>query len=141
VANVVYPKYKQRLLDPNGGAGSAVDLNTDTIKVRLVNITSTPYNAAHEFLSDLAGAAIGTDQTLTNPTVTNGVFDADNPTWTAVASGSTVTGYIIYKDTGSAATSNLIAFFDTDASSNPINIATNDGDITLTINASGIFSL
>ena len=140
MANVLYPKYKQRLLDPNGASGAAVDLNTDVIKFSL-RTSSTPYNSAHEFLSDLAGSAVGTDQTVATPTVTSGVFNADDPTWTSVASGSTVISYVIYKSTGTASTSNLIAFFDTDAAAAAINIPTNGGNITLVLNASGIFAL
>ena len=141
MSNAIYPLAKQTLLDPGNGGSGAIDFNTDTISVRLVNITSTPYNAAHQFLDDLAGSGIGTDQDLASVTVTNGVLDAADLTWTAVASGSTVSGYIVYKNTGTASTSDLIAFFDHDGSSNPISVATNDGDITLTLNGSGIFSL
>lgn len=140
MANVIYPRYKQRLLDPNGSAGAAVDLNTDTIKVAL-RPSTTVYNSAHEFLSDLAGATIGTATTVTSPTVTSGVFDAADTLFSAVASGSTVTSYVIYKDTGSSATSNLIAFYDTDGSAGAISIATNGGNITITHHASGIFAL
>lgn len=140
MSNTIYPKYKQRLLDPNGGSGAAVDLNTDTIKCALRD-ASTVYNATHEFLSDLAGSTIGTAVTVTSPTVTDGVFDCADVTFSAVGSGSTVTSYIFYKDTGSAATSNLIAFFDQDASGNAISIGTTGGNITITVNASGVFSL
>jgi hypothetical protein len=89
----------------------------------------------------LAGSAVGTDQTLTSPTVTSGVFDAADATWTAVAGGSTVTSYVVYKSTGTGTTSNLIAWFDTDAQPAAINIVTNGGNISLIFNASGIFAL
>lgn len=63
-------------------------------------------------LDDVDACRVGTDQTLGTKTVTNGVADAADPTWTAV-SGATVEAAIIYRDTGVASTSRTIAFLDT----------------------------
>ena len=139
MANAIYPLYKQRLLDPNGASGAAVDLNTDTIKIALLSSAYT-YSAAHEFFSSITGQ-IGSSVTVTSPTVTNGVFDAADTTFTAVASGSTVARYVVYKDTGVAGTSNLIAYYDTNAAAGAISVPTNGGDIVIQHNASGIFAL
>lgn len=141
MSNAIYPLCKQTLLDPShGGGGAGIDFNSDTIKIRLVTST-TVYNTAHQFLSDLAGSAVGTDQILTSPTVVDGVFDAADPTWPSVASGSTITALVVYKSTGTAATSDLIAWFDTDPSSNPISLVTNGSDVTFTFSTSGILAL
>jgi hypothetical protein len=55
-----------------------------------------------------------TEQTLTSPTVTAGVADAADPTFTAVAQNGTrqVQAYIIRKDTGTPSTSRMAFFND-----------------------------
>jgi hypothetical protein len=90
------------------------------------------FNAADQFLSSGAGTVgnsrVGTDQTLGTKTITDGVFDAADPTWTAV-SGAAVVAYVLYKDTGVAATSPLIGYFDTAASGLPV--TPNGGNISI----------
>lgn len=133
MANALYPRFKQSLLNKE------IDMDTDTIKVRLVTAAYT-YSAAHQFLSDTTGA-VGTDQVLGSPTIALGVFDAADSLWSAVT-GSAVVGVIIYKDTGVAGTSNLIAFLDTGFTGSPgIPVTPNGGSIAITWNASGIFAL
>lgn len=140
MANAIYPLYLQALLDPGSGPNSdAPDLNTDTIDLSL-HTTAYTYSAAHQDAADYTGVIDSTSETLTSPTVTNGVFDAADTTLSAVASGSTIDSYIIRENTGVAGTSALIVYFDTD-SGGAISVATNDGDITVAHNASGIFSL
>lgn len=138
MANAFYPKYLESCLDPSM-SGGGVDMNTDTIKVALLDGTYT-YSTAHEFFSSASGDVVGTPVTLTSPTVTGGVFDADNATVTAVT-GAAVAAYVIYKDTGNPSTSRLIAYYDTDGNSDPISVTPNGGDITVTWHASGIFAL
>lgn len=131
MADAIYPKYKQALLDGD----TNIDINDGTVKVAL---STAAYSSAHDFYDDVSASTVGTPQTIANTTVTNGLFDGDNVTYTAVASGSTVTALIIYIDTGSAATSRLVAFIDT-VTGFPLN--TNGGDVTVSWNASGIFQL
>jgi hypothetical protein len=64
------------------------------------------------------------------------VFDADNVTFTAV-SGNSVESVNLLKDTGNTATSDRIAYFDTGTG---LPVTPNGGDITVTWNASGIFT-
>lgn len=130
MANAVFPLYKQALLD----ASSNVDLNDGTVKVALVDTGTYTYSAAHDFLDDLSGV-VGTAQTIANTTVTNGLFDGDDVTFTAV-SGNTVEALVIYIDTGSSATSRLVAYIDTGQTGLPV--TPNGGDITIAWNASGI---
>jgi len=104
LANALYPKGKEKFLS------GSIDLTTATIKVAA--LTSLTYNAAHEFYSDVNTNVVGTPATLASKTVTSGVFDAADATITGISSG-TVTRLVIYKDTGSAATSPVIAFMDT----------------------------
>jgi hypothetical protein len=133
MANAIYPKYKEALLD----AAANVDINDGTVKVALIDTNTYTYNAAHDFYNDVSGV-VGTPQTIDNTTVTNGVFDGDNVTYTAVT-GDSVEALIIYIDTGDAATSRLVAYIDTGVTGLPV--TPNGGDITVTWNASGIFAL
>jgi hypothetical protein len=135
MANAIYPKFKQALLD-----GSAnIDVNDGTVKVALIDTADEAYNAADEFLSDVTGAGIvGTAQTIANTTVTTGLFDGDNVTFTAVT-GDPCEALLIYIDTGVAGTSRLVAFIDTGVTGLPV--TPNGGDITITWHASGIFQL
>lgn len=133
MANAIYPLYKQALLD----ASANVDLNDGTVKVALIDTATYPYNAAHEFFSSVSGV-VGTPQTIANTTVANGLFDGDNVTYTAVT-GNSAEALLIYIDTGSAASSRLVAWIDTGVTGLPL--TPNGGDVSITWNASGIFQL
>jgi hypothetical protein len=133
MTNAIYPKFKEALLD----ASANVDLNDLTVKVALVDTDTYTYSAAHDFLDDLSGV-VGTAQTIGNTTVTGGVFDGDNVTFSAVT-GATVEALVIYIDTGNAATSRLVAYIDTGQTGLPV--TPNGGDISVTWSASGIFAL
>lgn len=132
MANVLYNKAKESFISQN----PSIDLDTDTIKVALVDTGTYTFSAAHQYYSSVTGV-VGTPVTLTSKTVTNGAFDAADVTFTAVT-GASVEALVVYKDTGSAATSPLIAFIDTGTN---LPVTPNGGDITIQWNASGIFSI
>lgn len=134
----LFPYFKQMALD--SGATDNVDLNTDTIKVALID--GYTYDSTDKYISDLAtGTIVARSGALTSPTVTDGTFDAADITVSAVASGHTLSDVIVYKDTGSDATSVVIAHIDQDGSAVALSLATNGSDVTVTFNASGIFDL
>lgn len=134
MANAIYPKYKEAILD----ALTDVDLIAGTVKAALIDTGVYTYSAAHDFYDDVTGV-VGTPVTLaTGKSVTNGLFDADNITFTGVT-GATIEALIIYIDTGTAATSRLVAYFDTGIAEFPV--TPNGGDIDITWNVSGIFQL
>lgn len=133
MANAIYPKYKETIL----GAATNTNLLTGTVKVALIDTGVYTYNAAHQFYSSVTGV-VGTPQTIGSTTVTNGLFDGNDVTYTSV-SGNSVEALIIYVDTGSAATSPLVAYIDTSVTGLPV--TPNGGDISITWNASGIFQL
>jgi hypothetical protein len=133
VANAIYPLYKQTIL----GAATNTNLLSGTVKAALVDTGTYTYNAAHQFYSSVTGV-VGTPQTIANTTVTNGLFDGDDVTYTSVT-GNSVEALIIYVDTGTAGTSPLVAYIDTSVTGLPI--TPNGGDISITWNASGIFQL
>lgn len=130
MANKIYPKWLEALIQAS--ANSAL---TGTVKAVMVDTGVYIYSDAHQFLSDLSGI-IGTAQTLTTKTYVNGVFDADNVTYTAV-SGNTVEAVVFYIDTGVAGTSRLVAYIDTGQTGLPV--TPNGGNIDIAWNASGIF--
>lgn len=123
MANSLYSKARQAFLD------ATIDLPTDTIKAALVTNGYTPNLSTHDFYDDVSASVVGTPQTLASKTITDGVFDAADVTFTAVASGSTVNYILIYKDTGTASTSPLIALIDT---ATGLPVLTNGGNITIT---------
>lgn len=131
MANALYPLAKQEALKGN------LNLSTGTVKVALVDTGTYTYSAAHQYYSSVTGV-VGTPQTINTKTFTNGVFDGDDVTFTAVT-GNTVEALILYIDTGSAATSQLIAYLDTGITNMPV--SPNGGNISITWNASGIFAL
>jgi hypothetical protein len=133
MANALYPLYKEALL----GSAANSSMSAGVVKVALVDTGVYTYSAAHEFLSSLTGR-IGTDQTLGTKTITTGIFDSANPTWTAVT-GATVEALVIYIDTGVAGTSRLIAYIDTGQTGLPV--TPNGGDITFTVAVAGWFTL
>ena len=124
MADFLYDKARESFLSQN----PSIDFDTDTIKIALVGSGYTASQSADDFWNDASSAVIGTPATLASKTVTSGVADAADVTFSAVASGSTVTQLVIYKDTGTSSTSPLIAHID---SYTGLPLSTNGGDITI----------
>lgn len=108
MANALYDLGREKFLT------GAINWASDNIKIVLVDAADYTVNlATHEFLSDIAvGGRVATSGNLTGKTTTAGVADASDVTLTAVT-GDPSEALVIYKDTGSAATSPLIAYIDT----------------------------
>lgn len=132
MANAIYPKYKESLIS---GAAN-IDLSGGTVKAVLVDSAVYTYSSAHQFFSSVA--SVVATATLASKTVASGVFDSADITWPAVT-GAQSEIIIIYIDTGSSATSRLVAYYDTSVTGLPV--TPNGGDINVTVNASGWFSL
>jgi hypothetical protein len=124
MANALYGKGKEKLLSST----ASISLDSDTIKVALVSSAYTPNLATDEFYTSISSAVLGTPQTLGSKAITLGVFDAADVTYSAVAAGSTAKAVVIYKDTGSTATSPLLAYIDVITG---FPLATNGGDIAV----------
>jgi hypothetical protein len=116
----LYDKGREGFLD------GSIDWDTDTIKVALVDAADYTVNlATHDFLDDVAGAGIvATSGALASKTVTAGVADAADVTYPTVT-GDPCECLVIYKDTGVAATSRLIAYID------GFTVTPNGGDIVV----------
>lgn len=123
MANALYNKGREGFLDGN------IDWDTNTIKAILVDTGAYTVNlSTHDNLDDVpAGARIATSAALSSKTVTDGVADAADVTFTAV-SGATVEAIILYKDTGVESTSRLISYHDTGTG---LPVTPNGGDITV----------
>lgn len=133
MANAIYPKWKEAVIQAS--SNSAL---TGTVKVALVDTGTYTYNSAHDFYDDVSAGVVGTPQTIGTKTYTNGTFDGDNVTFSAV-SGATCEALVIYIDTGVAGTSRLVAYIDTSVTGLPV--TPNGGDITVTWDAAGIFTV
>lgn len=135
MANAVYPKYKQSMLDADANVSLNESTDDDAPYVALIDTGTYTYNAAHQFYSDLSGV-VGTPVKLTSPTITSGLFDAADSTFSAVT-GNTAEALVIYrKNSGANTTWRLVAYIDTGVTGLPV--TPNGGDINVTWNASGI---
>lgn len=130
MANAVYPKYKEAVIQAS--ANSAL---TGTLKAALVDTGVYTYSAAHDFWDDVSAGVVGTPQTIGSKTYTNGVLDGADVVYTAV-SGASVEAIVLYIDTGTPSTSRVIAYIDTGVTGLPV--TPNGGDINIAWNASGI---
>ena len=148
----LYVRYYRSMFDGDGGgvlSGAPADLNTDTIKIVVLKDTFTPdvtgSTSQHHF-DDVSADEVGTATAYTgpitlSPTLTEvaGVvkYDAVDISIALDAGGFTDARYIaFYKDSGSPATSPLIAIGD---------LGVNQGNTTAPLdfewNVAGIFTL
>ena len=121
MASAVYPSLKSLLLT------AGIDLESDaTIKAVLLDTGTYTYSGAHDFYNDVTGQ-VGTPVALASKTIATpnpGTYDAADTTLTSV-SGASVEAILIFKDTGTAATSDLVAYFD------GVSVTPNGGNITI----------
>jgi hypothetical protein len=127
------------LFDParEGFLAGEIDWDTGVIKAALVR--GYAFSAAHKFVSDLTGAGgtlVGTSAALGTKTVTGGVADAADVTFTAVASGAAITGVAVFQSSAvgggadvAATAQRLILWLDTLTG---LPVTPNGGDINLT---------
>jgi hypothetical protein len=123
MANSLYDKARKAFADGD------IDLLNDTIKCVLIDAADYAVDLAnHDFLDDVpSGARVGTPQTLGTKSTTAGVFDAADVTFSSV-SGDQCEAILIYKDTGTEGTSQLIAYID---SATGLPVTPNGGDIQI----------
>lgn len=138
MANAVYPKYKESILKESDTLNGLDQATVERAYVALVDTGTYTYSSSHQFYSSLSGV-VGTDQPLATPTVTNGTFDADDVTFTAV-SGASVEALVIYRHNSGANTTWRLVVYE-DASVTGLPVTPNGGNIVITWNASGIFTI
>lgn len=136
MASALYDLARQSFLSQS----PSIDWDTDNIKVSLVRSSAyTPNLATDQFLSSVA-TRVADSGNLTGKTVALGVADADDVTFVAVGAGAAIQYILIWKDTGVAATSPLIALIDT---ATGLPVTPGGGDITVSFDngANKIFKL
>jgi len=96
------------------------------------------FSTSDHYLSAISGGdIIATSAALTSTDPTDGNASADPVVFSSVGAGSTIAGLWLYRDTGSSSTSQLLVWWDQDATNFPLAIVTNGGDITLTFPSGG----
>lgn len=137
MASVLYLKGIENL-----GLGD-LHWDTDTIKLKYMAVAYTPAPTTENFLSDVSASEASGAPTETLTTIAprfdaanNRIeFDANDVTEASIT--CTTNKFIIYKDTGVAATSPLIGCFDiAEGTLSPV-----AGTLALTFNTEGIFSI
>lgn len=125
MANALYDKGRGKFLTGD------LSWTSDTIKICLVR-GYTANTSTHEFLSDITGGGggtiVATSSALSNKTATSGVADADDFTFSSVSAGTACAHLVIFKDTGTAGTSDLIGVIDT---ATGLPVTPNGGDIQI----------
>lgn len=135
MADSLYDSFKEDFLN------AEVDLIADDIRVILIDTADYTVDlAADNFLDDIPVAArVAVSGALTGKTDTDGVFDADNVTFTSV-SGDSVEAIVLYKHTGTDATSNLICYLDS-TSGLPFTPVGTDVNLNWDNGGNGIFAI
>jgi uncharacterized protein YjbI with pentapeptide repeats len=111
-----------------------INLASADVKIVLVDTGAYTFSAAHAFLSDIpSGARVATSANLASKTFTGGTFRSADAVLSAV-SGVTIEAFVIYVDTGTASTSRLVFFSD----SNVTNVGTGGAAFPFTPNGSGV---
>ncbi|KAA0970319.1 hypothetical protein FPY71_07280 [Aureimonas fodinaquatilis] len=133
MANTLYPKFKEALLSGD------IDLAGEPVLAMLVDTSEYAFDPAHDALNDVpADARIGDPQALDDKTITDGVFNAAEVTFTAVPAGGVAGAIVIFAQGASEAQSRLVAFFDTVGG---LPITPNTGDLIVEWDAAAILYL
>ncbi len=134
MANALYPRGKANILK------SDINMLSNNIKILLVDLADYTFGAAHEFVTDVAGASIvGRSANLAVKTINTDAQFKSDPVVVAGVTGDQFEAIIMYQDTGSDATSRLIMFQDTGVTGMPL--LPDGSDVRITPNASGWFAL
>lgn len=131
MASTIYPVFNQQLLQGD------YDLSTEVVRAVLIDTGTYTYNAAHNAYDDLSGVVATESGALGSKTFVAGVFDSADITFSS-ATGNEAEAIVLFIDSGTPATDYLIAYID---SGTGLPVTPNGGDINLTVNASGWFTL
>jgi hypothetical protein len=134
MTDLIYPKYKEALLS----GASDISLDTETVKVSLLDTDVQAQSNTDQFYSDInENAEIGT-VVLANTSVSNGVFSADDVS-IVPESNTESEALLLWIDTANTETSRLVAWLDDSVTGLPI--TPNGSNVDITWNQSGIFQL
>jgi|SRR5262252_4543149 len=126
------------LWDPGREGFLAGEIDWDTAVVKASLVRGYTFTAAHKFVSDATGAGatlVSTSAALGTKTITSGVADAADVTFSAVPSGAAITAIFVFQSSAvtggadvAATAQRLIAFIDT---ATGLPVTPNGGDITV----------
>jgi hypothetical protein len=136
----MYDNAKERFIGQSGATGGAIDLLTADIRAKLIDDADYTANFATDIdLVDVPnGAEVATlSGGLGTKTVTNGVFDAADDTFTTV-SGDPVESTLVYEHDAIDGNAELIVLLDNGGSTTPNG---NDINIQWDSGANKIFAL
>lgn len=120
--NGLYKSYREQLLE------GAFTLSSQALDISLLDAgTVDPALETHDFYDDLVTAEIATFADLVGKSVTDGIFDCTDVTFTTV-SGATVEDFTIFEDDTTDGTSSLIVNFDT---ATGLPLTPNGADVTI----------
>jgi hypothetical protein len=129
MANRLYHNYANKMMGSSSAAHALADLENDIIKVYLLDAgTHSTSLSGNVDEADITDVAILSTATLAGGSITSGMFDATDTTFTAVT-GSTGEEVILWFDSGVATTSPLICNFDTASAGLPV--TPNGGNIVI----------
>ena len=124
------------LFDPGREGFLTAQIDADTAVIKASLVRGYTFSASHKFVSDATGAGatlVATSAALSSVAITNGIFDAADVTYSAVASGSAITSILIYQSSAvtggsdvAATAQRLIAYIDT---ATGLPVTPNGGDI------------
>lgn len=113
MSNKLYVKGKTKR---HNGTHTYNMAGSGTLKAVLIDTASYTFSQAHEFYSDLTGI-VGTPVALTNVSLTssgdNTLLSCDPIVISGLTGAPTIEAFVIFRDTGTPATSDLVGFFDT----------------------------
>jgi hypothetical protein len=136
MANQFYDAYRNSIFGLH--IHSAIDFDTDDIRVVLYDEGADALNLADQDLADIAGGAqIAVSNILDSPTIGTvavGTYDHADEVLSSV-SGATVESLIYYKHTGTSSTSPLAWNID---SWTGLPLTPNGGNVTLAPHANGV---
>lgn len=135
MASLIYTAGKTALMKGEINLETSANMYAALVKN---TYTESPSHSFASINTHIAGTSNSAFVQLTGCTVSNGTFDADDPTFASVASGSTVEGLLIYHDTGVVKT--LIAYI-MPGSSGGFPFSTNGANVVVSLDAAGIFTL
>lgn len=135
--NAIYPRAKQQFLQ------AGINLATATVRVGLVDAGVYTYDSGHEFLSSITGVSGLVGNAVLNNKIftTDGSFANTTTVTIPLVTGNSAEALVIYVDTGSAATSRLIAYIDTGVTGLPVTPNGNDILIAFEAVTGRIFTL
>ncbi len=111
MSSYVYDKYRQTAMSPSGSSGTAIDLGSASLKLAAVSNSYTPNAATDQFWSSVSAYLLGTAEVVTVTSTAAGLLKFTSPNIPGIVS-ATAQRLVLYQDTGTAGTSQLIAQFD-----------------------------